>query len=316
MPCYRPQRVATDEDGRLDWSVSVSSAVVDQVVLVPCRKCAGCLASQAREWAIRCVHEAWTNQRHSRDPSTGITTRLPNAAMLTLTYRDEDLPDSGVLVHQHAVDFLADLGAVLGERVRYFLAGEYGGQTGRPHFHVLVFNALHVFDDRFPQRTPDNQEVVRSLLLEHLWPYGLATIDEFNWKTARYVAGYVAKKSHVGGNFTGPLVDLVNPETGETKILAPAAEYRTMSRHPGLGADWIKENLHRVYPVDQVVIDGQEYPPPGYYDRYLKRTDPELYVAVQAVRLEGRLQNQLQWDPERCASAEAIHHQRLRGDHL
>ena len=312
MPCYQPLRVGTDEDGRLDWSNYDPTDTADAPVMVPCRKCVGCMRKIARDWSIRCYHEATLHTEHFRDPVTGLVTELPKNVMITLTYSDENLPEFMELNRKDLLNFLRRLGRRRGESPRYFAAGEYGGSSGRCHFHVILFNES--FDDRYEAIMADGQTLSMSYELDELWRLGIASIDDLNFQTARYVAGYVAKKNHDQRFFTGPLVEEVNVDTGETFTKPLEPEFRLMSRHPGLGRAWIEANYERVYPADQVVIDGHEFPPPGYYDQWLRKHHPELYLEIQSVRYDQRVEAQVQWTPQRCAAAEQIAMQNLRRD--
>lgn len=316
MPCFHPKRVALDEYGRLDWSRHLTSWVDldgQDVVLVPCRVCLGCKASEARDWSIRCYHEAQFHTRLWRDPVTRTDTVIPNSVMLTLTYDDEHLPEDRTLRHSDVQKFFKDVRNRRGSgSVRYFMCGEYGGVTHRPHYHILLFG--EDFSDRYQEVTSDGQRLSQSYELDEIWFRGRATIDDLNFQTARYVAGYVNKPAHTQGNFTGPLAESLVVATGEVRVEAIAPEYRTMSKRPGLGLAWIERNYERVYPADHVVINGHEYPPPGYYDRWLKVNHPSLYYDVQSERLDKRIQAQTDWTPNRCASAEAIALNRVRKD--
>ena len=66
---------------------------------------------------------------------------------------------------------------------------------------------------------------------------------------------------------------IIDPETGEYNKIKP--EYCTMSRRPGIGAEWIKQFKNDVYPNDYVVINGKEVRPPRYYDSILSAAELE-----------------------------------------
>lgn len=318
MPCYHPKRVALDEAGQLDWSVWAPVPDLHDMVLVPCRKCIGCTASVARDWAIRCYHEASMHERLWKDPETGLVTKIPHNVFLTLTYDEENLPPGGLLRHSDFVKFLKRLRKRRNgngpSQIRTFMAGEYGGRTGRPHYHAILFG--EDFSDRYEVRTDGEKLLQGSFELDDLWRAGTATLDEVNFQTVRYVAGYVSKKEHAHGNFTGPLAHTVDEVTGEITVKPLQAEYRQMSRRPGLGREWIERHYKRVYPADEIVIHGQGYPPPTFYDRWLRTNHPGLYGDVQSARLERRIQAENDYSPERLASAETIKYQQIRQDQL
>lgn len=63
----------------------------------------------------------------------------------TLTYRPADLPPSGELRYEDVQRFFKRLRSrwarqKLPTDFRYLVAGEYGSRTGRPHYHVILWN--------------------------------------------------------------------------------------------------------------------------------------------------------------------------------
>lgn len=64
-------------------------------------------------------------------------------AFCTLTYSDEFLPAGGNLSPRDVTLFLKRLRKALSPMlIRYFIGGEYGSRTWRPHYHALLFG-LH-----------------------------------------------------------------------------------------------------------------------------------------------------------------------------
>lgn len=62
-----------------------------------------------------------------------------DSCFLTLTYDEKHLPEGGSLVPKHAQDFLKRLRSKTNLKLRYYLVGEYGEDTERPHYHVALF---------------------------------------------------------------------------------------------------------------------------------------------------------------------------------
>lgn len=192
-----------------------------------------------------------------------------------------------------------------GKTIRYLMCGEYGGKTGRCHFHSVIFN--HLFLDQY-----DGINARASHELDKLWGNGLASVDSFTYEGAAYVAGYVTKKTNAQGP-TGPIEEVYDEE-GVLEYWASAPEYRRMSTNPGLGAEWIlkPENYTRVYQNDYVEIAGYKYHPPAYYDKLYRRKEPKLWPAIAARRQKGATEYAKEWDQKRCASAETIIFDKLR----
>lgn len=147
----------------------------DNLLMLPCGKCAGCRASHQKQWALRCSLEAALYTKN---------------CMVTLTYDQEQCPKK--LVKRDFQKFIKDLRND-GYIFRYFGCGEYGSQNGRPHYHIILFNfwpndAIHEMksDSGFP--------LYKSKYLEEVWSRGLVRVSEVSPGTAAYVAGYVDKK--------------------------------------------------------------------------------------------------------------------------
>lgn len=318
MPCYKPKRVVTDADGHLDWKQDPSWLPLppgSSVVLVPCRSCIGCGLSSQREWAIRGFHESLYQNTIWRDPVQRTSTKLPNSCCVTLTYDDEHLPENHALSKTDLQKFFKrlrnrrDSGAV-----RHLSAGEYGGKTSRPHYHSVLFGEF--FSDRYTTTTSDGQELTHSHELDEIWGMGRATIDDASFGAICYAAGYCAKKAVAERQLTGPIEELTNPETGETRYVAIAPEFRTMSKKPGLAREYIEDHYERIYEKGYCEVQGRKFAIPSYYDRWLRKNHPDLHVQVKEQRLPGRVEMQLEWTPERIAAAETIASQKVRTDSL
>ena len=130
MTCTRPiTAYRTDyvnpETGKRGVTFSASAGFTDKKILLPCGKCQACLAKRTNEWALRCTHEA---QQHDHN------------VFITLTYDDDHLPEDRGLHHEDFQKFMKRLRkARTGQKIRYFMCGEYGGLNDRPHFHALLF---------------------------------------------------------------------------------------------------------------------------------------------------------------------------------
>lgn len=162
-----------------------------------CGRCRLCRVSMRSIWATRIELEAL---------------RYRSNVFVTLTYDDLSLPFVSVdhcvptLVPDHAKNFLKRLlkssNAEFGWRQRFFLVGEYGDRTWRPHYHAAFFN--------FPACVRGATR--RSLSGRYLWKQccpvcelvgdawnggetsgdiGLGALDK---NRARYLGGYVTKK--------------------------------------------------------------------------------------------------------------------------
>lgn len=89
-----------------------------------------------------------------------------------------------------------------GETIRYYIICEYGTQSFRPHYHILLFHdspeARADFRDvrTLPMSTPDNpREVCRKLDLAQIWVYGDTSTKVTDGNMQEYVSKYLTQHS-------------------------------------------------------------------------------------------------------------------------
>lgn len=248
----------------------------DRPVTMPCGKCLGCRQTRAREWGIRCYHEAsmWKEN-----------------VFATLTYRGDALPlTSNGKPSLRPRDFISFMKSVRRDRgpgVRFFHCGEYG-DGGRPHHHVLLFNCG--FRDRSPIRCSSSGFLYRSPLLEKHWKHGFSSFGDVSFASASYVAQYHLKK--IGG----------------TEVEGRVKEYLTMSRRPGLGSGWYEKYKAGVFPLDEVIVGlNGVYQAPRFYVERLRKQSVLGYEQLKAKRAaEGKSGYPDAWrnyDKEACILA-------------
>ena len=161
------------------------------------------------------------------------------------------------------------------------MAGEYGEQLERPHFHALLFGLE--FSDRVPAYGVRSVcDVYRSPSLESLWPYGFSSIGEVTFASARYTAAYCVKK------VTGPLAEdhyrRVDTATGEIVSVEP--EFCRMSLKPGIGAKWFEKYWADVYKAGHggVVLEGKVRRVPRYFKQIMEGIDSSTFYDVEFQR--------------------------------
>lgn len=282
MPCYKPLKAFQCADRSIVFTELARYDVVRSLEL-PCGQCVGCRLERSRQWAIRCMHEA---------------SLYKNNCFITLTYNDEHLPDDYSLHYEDFQKFMKRLrkrfkgiqssaSPASGDKfpIRFYMAGEYGENFGRPHFHACIFN-FDFSDKVLWQKTESGSKIYRSKELEELWPFGYSSIGDVNFQSAAYVARYIMKK--VTGDMADQHYEEVNFSTGE--IIKRRPEFNKMSLKPGIGADWYEKFKDDVYPHDYVVVNGKKCRPPKFYDRKFADDFPYEF-------------DQLVWQREREAKA-------------
>ena len=134
-----------------------------------------------------------------------------NSCFITLTYNDEHLPDGGTLVVDHYQRFLKRLRRLIEpKKIRYFMVGEYGDQSFRPHYHACIFGLGMV-----------DHHIINRAWVQDGEAIGFVHVGEFNQKTAQYCAGYVVKKMTAAD---------------DPRLKGRHPEFARMSLRPGIGA--------------------------------------------------------------------------------
>lgn len=214
LDAYRAKK--RSDTGKRGIVFNPRDGYIDQKLQLPCGKCVGCAKDKARTWATRIYHESQLHQRNS---------------FLTLTY--QDTPES--INKRDCQLFLKRLRKQY-HPIRYFLCGEYGTQTHRPHYHAIIFG-----EDFLGGKQPLNGSLYTNPILETLWGHGIISIGTVTPQSCAYVAGYVNKKAN-------------DPDT-----------FNMMSRRPGIGHDWLNKYHQDLTSTETCVIQGSETPIPKRY---------------------------------------------------
>lgn len=234
----------------------------------------------------------------------------PHNCFITLTYNQENVPRDGSVKVEHWQKFAKRLRKRLGP-FRFLHCGEYGETNYRPHYHALLFGQDFHHDRKLWKSTGAN-ETFTSETLEETWGHGFTTVGHLTWQSAAYVSRYVMKKA------TKPHSDesaseyverygRLDEETGEFWCVKP--EYITMSRRPGLAAQWYEKYKSDVYPSDEVVHDGRKHRPPKYYDNLLEAENPQRHESIKHKR-RGKV-DYANNTPDRLKVREAVLNARL-----
>ncbi len=198
---------------------------------------------------------------------------------MTLTYREEDLPNPPTVRVDHFQKFIKKLRkAVEPKVIRYFHCGEYGDEKMRPHYHAIIFN--HDFEDKKLWKLSNGLPLYISEQLSSIWGYGFCSVGAVTFESSAYVARYIMKK--ITGEPAEDHYTYVDPLTGEISQLAP--EYVTMSRRPGIGKVWLEMYRDDVWPGDFVVVDTKKLRPPRFYDKVLEEESFRMFRKVKGER--------------------------------
>ena len=175
----------------------------DGTLTLKCGKCHECISLRAFHWATRCKHEL---SEHG------------GSCFLTLSYNDDNL-ESHILEKKPFQDFMKRLRDKLHpQKIKYIASHEYGGKSGRPHHHAIIFG-YNPDNQKFLQKTPSGHNLYTSPELDSLWDYGFHSIGEANVKTAYYIASYALKnKPHDITSPDGEILSLSDSMTCSHEI--------------------------------------------------------------------------------------------------
>lgn len=155
-----------------------------------CGRCDLCRNRLRREWAHRVELEAAAHEQNS---------------FVTLTYDDQHLPtiSTGLstLAPEDARNWLKRFRKALtterkphgsANTIRFFLVGEYGDKTFRPHYHAAIFGYPGCRFGRTRLHLSTCCDCCQ--LVRDTWGKGRIEVGTLEAASARYVAGYVTKK--------------------------------------------------------------------------------------------------------------------------
>lgn len=192
-------------------------------------------------------------------------------AFVTLTYSDDKLPENGTLVPKDAQGWLKRLRArVAPSTFRFYLVGEYGDVSERPHYHAALFGykSCAYGQSSYTARRVDC--CYWCDLVRDTWGHGHVYLGSVEADSARYLAGYVVKK----------MVSQSDP-----RLRGRYPEFARMSLRPGIGRDAMFEvaDVLMKYGIDSSIKDV-----PDSLMHGLKKLPLGRYLRQNLRRMIGR----------------------------
>ena len=207
--------------------------------LVGCGDCENCRVNKKRAWVARILLEGRHAERSFREVS-----------WTTMTYAEDSIPmatrgtDGEPLRTLRPLDYqlvFKRMRKLVGS-FRFFLVGEYGDRTWRPHYHALIFGPKSVDVERALQVTWEAQF---GHTRTRPWCTGETATGDFRLARARYLAGYVTKK----------MTQVDHRSLGERH-----PEFPRMSRNPGIGCTRTLLELMTTNGASQYIADTGDIP--------------------------------------------------------
>lgn len=250
MRCTSLRTVGFHPDGKtLCWSKKNYSKEFAPFQL-PCGKCISCRLEYARQWAVRCSHEASMYEKNS---------------FITLTYSDQHL-ESPKLIYSDWQNFAKKLRKVQNDPIGIYVVGEYGAENKRPHWHAIIFN-WYPADATYYRSNERGDRLFTSEKLDELWGKNDPDqkpneIGAVTFESAGYVARYSAKKLVHGYD-----------QSHDYKPIC-----RASSKH-AIGKRWLEKFHTDIFNHGQTILpDGRPTGVPRYYEKWLKKFQPESWI--------------------------------------
>ena len=232
-------------------------------VPVPCGRCPDCQANRVAQWSFRLMEEDKVSV---------------SSIFLTLTYNNEHITLSRngfpTLVKQDFPLFMKKLRnyhfkAKWPHKIKYYMVGEYGSDTWRPHYHAIMFNANpDLIDSAWTDR--DGKSI------------GHIHIGKVSGNSIFYTCGYLNKGKRVPRHARDDRIK----------------EYSTSSK--GLGLSYLTKEAVAYHKADLsrnyvTFLGGRQVALPRYYKDKLQFTDAELDFQRSLARnanMQGEILNE------------------------
>lgn len=195
---------------------------------VPCGECAFCLVNRRSGWMFRVYHE--------------MRTQWHRGHFLTLTYDERHvkrLPGNRLSLRFRDVQLFLKRLRKARYYCKYICVGEYGPQTQRPHYHMLLWTDC-----------PEH-------LLESNWKMGHIQFGKLTMASAMYTLKYI-----------------IQPKVRDQDVDIPLDERRERTRaqfSKGLGLAYLDKAAYHYHtedyenPILFSIVDGRKVALPRYY---------------------------------------------------
>lgn len=212
---------------------------------VPCGKCGACRQNRRADWTFRLKIE----QAHAI-----------SSFFIGLSYSEENVRWADNIQTLHKPDLQNFIKSIRKEnskysdiQIRYYAIGEYGTQTQRPHYHILLFNA--------DPRTIDK--------LLKIWKFGIIDLGTVEDASIHYCTKY-----HV------------NYDKHESLKINRNPEFAIMSLKPAIGSQYLNNNttLHKQNQLFTVRNNGFKQRLPRYYKDKIFNPIEKMIYAIKSIK--------------------------------
>lgn len=242
-----------------DYVPDKNGEVADFIPKVPCGRCINCARNKSLEWVERLQLE---KQRYPDE----------QCSFLTLTYAEENIPLTeeykSTLRYEDFQSFMKRLRSRTDGEIRFFMCGEYGSRTWRPHYHALLFGYDFFREGKIVGKSESGMNLYYNDDIQDSWKLGIANFGFMDNESIAYVAQYTTKKITTNYSWHD---DSVKPP------------FIQMSRRPGIGGKTYAENLDS---IDDLYIDGRRVRKVRYYQKLMEKDKKLLQLALQKKQMQ------------------------------
>lgn len=252
--------------------LTIKNKKTNESIAVPCSRCPACLKRRASGWSFRLMQEA--KQAYS---AYFVTLTYGNDHAKKIEHKDEQLlTKNGFLsIRKPALQrFFKRLRKYQQAHnpeappIRYYAVGEYGSKSGRPHYHIILFNAdIHG--------------------ISHAWPFGHIHFGDVSAGSVGYCLKYMSKPKRI------PM------HQRDDRI----PEFSLMSK--GIGKNYLTPQMIAWHKADMLermfcpIEDGKKIAMPRYYkDRIYAEHERKRIAFFAKQKIVKEELQKLRDDPE------------------
>lgn len=240
----------------------------------PCGRCYPCRLRRSSGWSFRLLKEDATSASSFFLTLTYDTSKVPITprGFMTLCKRDVQL-------------FMKRLRKAHGKghaKISYYIAGEYGGRTKRPHYHMIIFNArldvligqkMALAVERGMVELDGKQQFECTS-----WNNGWIGVGKVEGASVGYTLKYMMKKP------------IIPQHKNDDRV----KEFQLQSK--GIGKSYLTENIRQYHHADVAnrmyctTKDGVRLSMPRYYrDKLYSKEDKRLIGDALSDRMKNNL---------------------------
>lgn len=230
---------------------------------LPCGRCPPCKKRRVDGWVFRLMQEEKVST---------------SAHFVTLTYAPEFVPISPngfmTLDRKAFPLYMKRLRKLTTNKLKYYVAGEYGTENLRPHYHAIVFNV------------PDPEMFYEAWKTDGKH-YGQVVVGEVTGNSVAYTMKYIDKGPNAKGLFKGWV-----PFVGRDDRVK---EFALMSK--GMGASYITPRIVKYHTDDlnrnYLTVDGgYKIAMPRYYKERIFNEDMRAEMGSLAELAAAKIESE------------------------